>query len=82
MGKLESLTRREHDVMIHVQTGKSNKEIAALLGIAPATVGKHLEQIFRKLGAKSRTAAAMMFAASVQALPNGHSSRNGDQSAR
>jgi DNA-binding CsgD family transcriptional regulator len=68
--------------MIHVQTGKSNKEIAAVLGISPATVGKHLEQIFRKLGVKSRTAAAMMFAASLQTLPNGHSSRNGDQSAR
>ncbi len=38
--------------------GKSNAEIAALLGTRPRTVGKQLEQVYRKLGVESRTAAA------------------------
>ena len=38
--------------------GKSNAEIAEILGISAATVGKHLEHIYPKLGVENRTAAA------------------------
>jgi len=38
--------------------GKSNRDIAAILQIKPATVGKHLEHIYPKLGVENRTAAA------------------------
>ena len=37
---------------------KSNAEIAAILGTTTATVGKHLERIYPKLGVENRTAAA------------------------
>jgi DNA-binding CsgD family transcriptional regulator len=38
--------------------GKSNPEIGAILGISAATVSKHLERIYPKLGVENRTAAA------------------------
>ena len=37
---------------------QSNAEIGMILGITPATVGKHLERIYPKLGVENRTAAA------------------------
>jgi DNA-binding CsgD family transcriptional regulator len=51
------LTPREHDVMRCVEDGLSNAEIARKLWIQPTTVRKHLENIFAKLGVRSRTAA-------------------------
>ncbi len=51
------LTRREREVLHWLARGKSNAEIAAILGIKPATVGKHLERIYPKLGVENRTAA-------------------------
>lgn len=52
------LTARESEVLFWLANGKSNKDIAAILGIGPRTVNKHLEQIFPKLGVENRTAAA------------------------
>jgi DNA-binding CsgD family transcriptional regulator len=51
------LTARERDVMRYVEDGLSNTEIARKLWIQPTTVRKHLENIFAKLGVRSRTAA-------------------------
>lgn len=56
---LGPLTRRETEVLKWVRQGKSNKEIAVILGIEPKTVAKHLERIFKKLGVENRTAAAL-----------------------
>ena len=57
---LESLglTRREAEVLAWVAQGKTNAEIAAVLGTRPRTVHKHLDHIFGKLGVENRTAAA------------------------
>ena len=51
------LSRRQRDVLRLVASGKSNKAIAAVLNIAPKTVGKHVEIVFRKLGVTNRIAA-------------------------
>ena len=53
-----SLTSREREVLDWLARGKSNAEIGEILGISAATVGKHLEHIYPKLGVENRTAAA------------------------
>ena len=52
------LTPRELEVWDWIARAKSPKEIAQILGIAPATVSKHLERLYPKLGVENRTAAA------------------------
>lgn len=56
-----SLTAREREVLTWVARGKTNSEIAHLLWLAPSTVAKHLENIYAKLGVKTRTAAVARF---------------------
>lgn len=53
----DQLTRREREVMLCVADGLSNTEIANTLVVAQGTVHKHLENIYKKLGVPSRTAA-------------------------
>ncbi|MCH7719349.1 MAG: PAS domain S-box protein, partial [Chloroflexi bacterium] len=52
------LTFREVTVLSLIAGGKSDKEIAALLGLSPFTVNKHSSNLVRKLGARSRSQAA------------------------
>jgi DNA-binding NarL/FixJ family response regulator len=56
--RLDQLTFRQRMVLEHVARGQTDAEIAAEIGIAPATVNKHLEQIYARLGVHTRTAAA------------------------
>lgn len=51
------LTARELEVLRLIATGKSNREIASALVISEHTVARHVQNIFRKLGVASRTAA-------------------------
>jgi len=53
------LTPRELDVIRLVAEGLSNKEIGQLLAISPRTVNFHLDNLFAKLGVRSRTEAAI-----------------------
>jgi DNA-binding CsgD family transcriptional regulator len=56
--RLDRLTRREREILERVALGETDAEIAASLGVAPATVGKHLEHVYERLGVHTRTAAA------------------------
>lgn len=53
------LTRREKDVLILLVKGHTNKEMADIMFISEKTVKNHLTSIFRKLGVKDRTQAAV-----------------------
>ena len=53
------LTPRERDVMQWFAAGKTDRDIAAVLGCSHRTVQKHLERIYSKLGVETRTAAVM-----------------------
>lgn len=54
----EHLTTREREILAMVAEGKTNAQIAADLWVSPATVKKHLENVYQKLGVGSRAAAA------------------------
>jgi DNA-binding CsgD family transcriptional regulator len=51
---LEPLSERELEVLQLLATGRSNREIATELYVATGTVKAHLNNIFRKLEARSR----------------------------
>jgi DNA-binding CsgD family transcriptional regulator len=51
------LTAREYEVLRLVATGRTNRQIAAELVISEHTVGRHLQNIFMKLGLSSRAGA-------------------------
>jgi DNA-binding CsgD family transcriptional regulator len=52
-----NLTPRQWEVLRRVATGSSNTQIARTLGLSEATVRKHLENVFLRLGVQSRTEA-------------------------
>ena len=51
---LDGLTEREQEVLTHLAEGESNQGIAERLGISPKTVGRHRENLMRKLNLHSR----------------------------
>jgi Response regulator containing a CheY-like receiver domain and an HTH DNA-binding domain len=50
----DNLTEREHEVIVLIGQGLSNKDIAGGLHISTTTVRHHLTSIFDKLGVTSR----------------------------
>jgi DNA-binding CsgD family transcriptional regulator len=56
-GHDERLTAREREVLQWLSGGKTDRDIADILGISPRTVHKHLQRIYEKLGVETRTAA-------------------------
>ena len=55
-----ALTPRETEVLSWLAKGKTNRDIADILGMSPRTVNKHLEHVFEKLGVETRAAAAAL----------------------
>ncbi|MBC7228343.1 MAG: response regulator transcription factor [Thermoflexales bacterium] len=53
----ESLSRREREVVGAMVQGRSNREIAVMLGVTEKTVEKHVTGVLGKLGVKSRAEA-------------------------
>jgi DNA-binding CsgD family transcriptional regulator len=53
------LTAREREVLQWLSGGKTDRDIATILGISPRTIHKHLQRIYDKLGVETRTAAVV-----------------------
>jgi len=51
------LSEREAEVLFWISEGKSNPEIALIIGAAAGTVKKHVENLLAKLGVENRAAA-------------------------
>jgi DNA-binding NarL/FixJ family response regulator len=54
------LTRREREVLEHLDRGLETAEVAEALGISSVTVRRHVSEILRKLGARDRNAALQL----------------------
>ena len=59
--KTDALSTQEQRVLALVVEGKTNKEIAATLGLSDKTVKNYLSNAFQKLGVSRRAQAAAMF---------------------
>lgn len=59
--RLDRLTAREREVLVHIARGLSNADIAAKMYLGEATVRTHVGHIFAKIGARDR-AQAVVFA--------------------
>jgi two-component system nitrate/nitrite response regulator NarL len=57
---MKELTDREREILGHIASGLSNKQIARVLGISDGTVKVHIKNLLRKLGAHSRLEAALL----------------------
>jgi DNA-binding CsgD family transcriptional regulator len=53
------ITRREREVLSWLAAGKTDRDIAEILGMSPRTVQKHLQHLYEKLGVETRTAAVV-----------------------
>lgn len=56
------LTERELEILLSLSGGKTNKEIAAAMGLAEKTIKNYLTNIMRKLHVRSRVEAALIAA--------------------
>ena len=54
------LTPREAEVLFWLSRGKSNHDIAIILGAKTRTICKHVEHIFGKLNVENRTTATVI----------------------
>ena len=54
------LTTTEERIARLVVRGRTNREVAAALGLRPKTVEWHLSRVYRKLGVRSRTELAAL----------------------
>lgn len=59
-GTDEPLTERELDVLRMLMTGEPQKIIALSFGVTTKTIKAHLQSIYAKLGAHSRTEAVVV----------------------
>lgn len=66
---MESLTRRELDVLLLMADGLTNREIAQKLVVEETSVKSHVKSIFIKTQTTNRTAAALWFIRQVAPAP-------------
>ena len=65
-----ALTPRVAEVLLWVAQGKTNPEIACILGIAESTVKKHMLEVMQALGVETRTAATLRALEVLSGLSN------------
>jgi DNA-binding NarL/FixJ family response regulator len=63
------LTPRATEALLWLAQGKTNSDIATILGITESTVKKHVQEIFEKLGVETRGAATVRALEVLSALP-------------
>jgi len=63
------LTRRAAETLLWLAQGKTNSDIAVILGITESTVKKHVQEIFEKLGVETRGAATLSALEALSSLP-------------
>jgi DNA-binding NarL/FixJ family response regulator len=61
------LTPQELQIALAVAQGATNREAAAQLFLSPRTIEAHLSDVYRKLGARSRTELVLIFANETRA---------------
>ncbi len=59
---VDALPARERRVLAEVAKGKTDKEVAAALGLTTKTARNYLDRTFAKLGVHTRTEAALIYA--------------------
>lgn len=69
MDPMDSLTKRERNLIEKLAQGYSNRDLAADLGISVNTVKFHLRNLFEKLSVRSRTQAIAVYFSSVSGQP-------------
>ena len=69
-----TLTRRERETLPYLLSGKSNSEIAIILGISPRTAEKHVASLIEKSGAENRK---ILISEARYAGPSGCTGKNG-----
>jgi len=67
--KLSSLTRQEQRLLAEVAKGRTDKEVAAVLGLTTKTARNYLGRIFTKLNVHTRTEVAMVYTRSSEKDP-------------
>ena len=63
------LTPRAAEALLWLSQGKTNPDIATILGITESTVKKHVQEIFEKLGVETRSAATLCALEALSSLP-------------
>jgi len=61
-GRLDALTAREREIAALVAQGQANKQVAAALFLSEKTIEHHLSRVYAKVGVRSRTELAAVFA--------------------